>query len=44
MADGAPLRDALRFNGITLDKTQIRALYRNEEFKKLYKQARTAAA
>ena len=25
MADGTPLRDALRLNGITLDKSQIRA-------------------
>ena len=32
MADGTPLRDALRLNGITLDKRQVRALYRNEEF------------
>ena len=40
MADGTPLRDALRLNGITLEKRQIRALYRNEEFKKLWQEAR----
>jgi len=40
MADGTPLRDALKRHGITLDKSQIRALYRNEEFKRLYREAR----
>ncbi len=40
MADGTPLREALKKHGITLDKHQIRALYRNEEFRKLYREAR----
>ncbi len=40
MSDGTPLRDALKKHGITLDKHQIRALYRNEEFRKLYREAR----
>jgi hypothetical protein len=40
MADGTPLRDALKRHGITLDKNQIRALYRNSEFKRLYQEAR----
>jgi hypothetical protein len=40
MADGTPLRDALRLNGITLEKRQIRALYRNEEFRRLYQEER----
>jgi hypothetical protein len=40
MADGTPLRKALKQHGITLDKAQIRALYRNKEFKKLYQEER----
>ncbi len=40
MADGTPLRLALKRHGITLDKRQIRALYRNEEFKRLYREER----
>jgi hypothetical protein len=40
MADGTPLREALKRHGITLDKRQIRALYRNEEFKRLYREER----
>jgi hypothetical protein len=40
MADGTPLREALKRHGITLDKQQIRALYRNVEFQKLYLEAR----
>lgn len=44
MADGNTLRESLRLNGITLDKGQIRALYRNEEFKRLYWEARRASS
>jgi hypothetical protein len=40
MADGTPLKDALKKHGITLDRHQIRALYRNSEFKRLYQEAR----
>jgi hypothetical protein len=40
MADGASLREALKLNGIALDKTQIRALYRNEEFRRLLQEER----
>jgi hypothetical protein len=40
MADGTPLKEALKKHGISLDQRQIRALYRNEEFKKLYQEAR----
>jgi hypothetical protein len=40
MADGTPLREALKRHGINLDKRQIRALYRNVEFQKLYLEAR----
>jgi hypothetical protein len=40
MADGTTLREALQRHGITLDKNQIRALYRNSEFKRLYQEAR----
>jgi len=40
MADGTPLRDALRLNGITLEKSQIRALYRNSEFRRLWQEER----
>jgi len=40
MADGTPLREALKRHGITLDKQQIRALYRNEEFRRMYQEAR----
>jgi hypothetical protein len=40
MADGTPLREALKRHGITLNKEQIRALYRNEEFKRLYREER----
>jgi hypothetical protein len=35
MAEGTPLREALKKHGFTLDKAQIRALYRNQEFKRL---------
>jgi hypothetical protein len=35
MADGTPLRIALQRNRITLNKSQIRALYRNREFRKM---------
>jgi hypothetical protein len=31
MADGTPLKEALKRHGITLDDLQIRALYRNKE-------------
>jgi hypothetical protein len=40
MADGTTLREALQRHGIALDKRQIRALYRNSEFKRLYQEAR----
>jgi len=40
MADGTPLRIALQRNGINLDKSQIRALYRNREFRRMYQEAR----
>jgi len=40
MADGTPLREALKRHGIALDKQQIRALYRNEEFRRMYQEAR----
>jgi len=40
MADGTPLKEALKKHGIALDKAQIRALYRNEEFKRLFREAR----
>jgi hypothetical protein len=40
MADGTSLREALKRHGITLDKLQIRALYRSSEFKRLYQEAR----
>jgi hypothetical protein len=40
MADGNTLMEALKKHGITLDKPQIRALYRNEEFKRLVREAR----
>ena len=36
MADGTPLRVALRRIGITLDRNQIRAVYRNTEFRRKY--------
>ena len=40
MSDGAPLRGALQHHGITVDKSQIRALYRNKEFRSLYQEER----
>jgi hypothetical protein len=40
MADGTSLRVALQRIGITLDKSQIRALYRNREFQRLYQEIR----
>lgn len=40
MADGTPLREALKRHGITLDKHQVRALYRSEEFRRMYQEAR----
>jgi hypothetical protein len=40
MADGTPLKEALKRHGIALDEQQIRALYRNEEFKTLYQEER----
>jgi hypothetical protein len=40
MADGTSLADALKRHGITLDKSEIRALYRNAEFRRLYQEAR----
>ena len=36
----APLEGALQHNGIALDERQIRALYRNREFRRLYQEAR----
>jgi hypothetical protein len=35
IAAGMSLKEALKKHGITLDQRQIRAVYRNEEFKKL---------
>ena len=40
MADGTPLKEALKRHGITLDKSQVRAVYRNEEFRRHYREAR----
>jgi len=40
MADGKSLKDALKQHGLTLDQRQIRALYRNEEFRKLCREPR----
>jgi len=41
MADGTSLRIALRRCDVTnLDRKQIRALYRNEEFRRMYQEAR----
>jgi hypothetical protein len=40
MADGTSLPDALKRHGIVQDERQIRALYRNIEFRKLYLEAR----
>ena len=41
MADGTPLREALRLRGINgLSVRQVRALYRNRAFQTLYKEAR----
>jgi hypothetical protein len=43
MADGTSLRIALRRCGVTnlnLERKQIRALYRNEEFRRMYQEAR----
>jgi hypothetical protein len=40
VVDGTTLREALKHRGITLDKHQIRALYRNEEFRRMYQEAR----
>jgi hypothetical protein len=38
MADGTPLRIALQHSGITLNESQIRALYRNRAFREMYKE------
>jgi hypothetical protein len=40
MADGIPLRSALKRAGISLDAAQRRALYRNVEFQRMYQNAR----
>jgi hypothetical protein len=40
MADGTSLRVALQRIGITLNKRQIRALYRNREFQRMYQEMR----
>ena len=41
MADGTPLREALRLCGISgLSAQQVRALYRNRAFQTLYKEGR----
>ena len=37
MADGTPLKMALIWNRITLDAAERRKLYRNREFRKLYR-------
>jgi hypothetical protein len=36
MVDGTSLRVALELNGIALDAAQMRALYRNTEFRRMY--------
>ena len=41
MTDGSSLRFALKHNGLTLDAAQIRALYRNIEFRRFYQEARS---
>jgi hypothetical protein len=40
MADGTPLKTALKRAGITLDAAQVRALYRNTEFRRMYRKRR----
>jgi hypothetical protein len=40
LADGTPLRVALQRIGITVDKSQIRALYRNREFRRMDQECR----
>lgn len=40
MADGTSLRMALQRIGIALDKSQLRALYRNREFRRMYQEMR----
>lgn len=40
MADGTTLKEALKLHGIILDKKQVRALYRSEEFRWMYQEAR----
>ena len=42
MAEGKSLREALQLTGVTLDKEQIRALYRNSELLKLRQVAQTS--
>ena len=40
MRDGTSLRTALRINGLTLSKSEIRACYRNTTLRALYTEAR----
>jgi hypothetical protein len=40
MAHGTPLKAALRRAGIELDAAEIRALYRNTEFRRMYRKRR----
>jgi hypothetical protein len=40
MADGTPLRLALDEHHVTLDRAQIRVVYRNEELRRTHQQAR----
>jgi|HubBroStandDraft_4_1064222.scaffolds.fasta_scaffold155171_1 hypothetical protein len=40
MQDGTPLKTALKLNGMTLEPRQIRALYRNRQFRQICQQTR----
>jgi len=42
MADGTSLKAALERNGITLDSAQLRALYRNTEFRRIVRETRSS--
>jgi hypothetical protein len=44
MANGTSLRVALQRHGLTLDKSQIRALYRNRDFRRMYQECGTAVS
>jgi len=40
MADGTSLKSALAMNGLSLNKSEVRACYRNETLRALYTEAR----